>query len=170
MLCQENAMKTITLVLFTSLLICLVSGCQESKDQIPDGSFRLTTETLVDTKDIIVKHVIIEAPGTRSVKVTEDGSLSSVSNVKPLRDTDTMNVKITFVASLIKRSDSAHTIKWLVQLKSRVATAGGPSTFPVEADSLDNILQLDLSDGVFPLGHDLVVGRFQGKPIVLLVE
>ncbi len=163
-------MKTRILVMLTSLLVCLVSGCQESKDQIPDGSFRLTTETLVDTKDVVVIQAIIEAGGKRSVKVTEDGSLSSVSNVKPLRDKATMDVKIAFVASLIKRSDSANTIKWLIQLKSTGTTVGGPSTFQVEADSLDNILQLDLSDGVFPLGQDLVVGKFQGKPIVLLVE
>jgi hypothetical protein len=170
MLCQENIMKKTTLCLFTVCLICLVCGCRQSKDPIPDGSFRLTTVTVVDTEDIVVKQAIIEAAGKRSVKVTEDGGLTSVSNVEPLRDKETMNVKIAFVASLIKRSDSPNTIKWLIQLKSTGTTAGGPSTFQVEADSLDNILQLDLSDGVFPLGHDHVVGKFQGKPIVLLVE
>jgi hypothetical protein len=163
-------MKKTTLCLFTLCLICLFCGCRESKDQIPEGSFRLTTVTVVDTKDIVVKQAIVEAVGKRSVKVTEEGGLSSVSNVEPLRDKKTMNVRIAFVASLIKRSDSPNIIKWLIQLESTGTTAGGPSTFQVEADSLDNILQLTLSDGVFPLGNDLVVGKFQGKPIVLLVE
>jgi hypothetical protein len=157
------------LFLFTCFSICLSCGCRESVEQIPEGSFRLTCQTLVDSKDLIVKHVIIEACGQRHVEVTQDGDHSSVSPLEP-RDTDAVRVEITFVATLTTRSDAPNRIKWLIQLKSRNATAGGPSTFPVETESLDDILQLDLQDGLHPLGHDLVVGKFQGEPIVLLVK
>ena len=161
--------KTI-LFLSSCLSICMVYGCQESKDQIPDGYFRLAIDTLVDTKDLIVKHVIVEAPGKRSVKVTQEGGHSSVSDVEPIQDIDTMRVDITFVATLIPISGSPNIFKWLIQLKSRSSTAGGPSTFEVEAESLDDILQLDLREGLHPLGQDLIVGKFRGEPIILLVE
>jgi hypothetical protein len=167
---QEDIMTKTILFLFSCFSIFMVSGCQESKDKIPDDSFRLAIDTLVDTKDIIVKHVIVEALGKRSVKVTEDVGLSSVSNVEPIRDIDTMRVDITFVATLIPRSGSPNILKWLIQLKSKNNTAGGPSTFQVEADSIGDIVQLDLQEGLYPLGQDLVVGKFQGKPVVLLVE
>ena len=157
------------LFLLMCFSVCLGLGCRESVEPIPDGSFRLTSKTLVDTKDLTVKHVILEASGERTVEVTEGGDHSSVSPLKS-RDTDTVRVEITFVATLITRSDSPNMVKWLIQLKSRNATAGGPSTYPVETESLEDILQLDLQDGLHPLGHDLVVGKFQGAPIVLLVK
>lgn len=161
--------KTI-LFLFSCLSICMVYGCQESKDQIPDGYFRLAIDTLVDTKNLIVKHVTVEAPGKRRVKVTQKFGHSSVSNVEPIQDIGTMRVDITFVATLIPRSSSPNMFKWLIQLKSRSSTAGGPSTFEVEAESLDDILQLELREGLYPLGQDLIVGKFQEEPIILLVE
>jgi len=166
---QEDIMTKTILFLFSCFSICMFSGCQESKDKIPDGSFRLTIETLVDTKDIIVKHVIVEALGKRSVKVTEDGDLSSIS-VKPFRDMDTMRLDITFVATLIPRSGSPKMVKWLIHLKNKNNWVGGPSTSQVEAESIGDILKLDLQEGLYPLGQDLVVGKFQEKPIVLLVE
>jgi hypothetical protein len=161
--------KTI-LFLFMCLTNCFVWGCQESNEQIPDGSFRLTIDNKVDTKDLIVKHVIVEALGKRSVKVTKHGGDSSVSNVEPFRDMETMRVEITFVATLIPRTGSPNMFKWLIQLKSKNSTAGGPSAFEVEAESLGNILQVDIQEGLYPIGQDLVVGKFQEKPIVLLVE
>jgi len=165
----EQIMMRTTVLLLAFLPITLVSSCREAPEPIPAGSFRLTAKTLVDTKGLVVKHATIEAAGERTIKVREDGSESSVSPLVQ-NDADMVRVEITFVATLVTSSDGPNMIKWLIQLKSRDATAGGPSTFPVEAETLDDILQLDLPDGTHPLNQDLVVGRFQGKPVVLSVK
>jgi len=81
-----------------------------------------------------------------------------------------MAAEIVFVAALVKTSESANMIKWLIQIKGQGVTVGGPSTFPVEADSLADVLQLKFDQGFHPLGQDIAIGKFQGEPIILSVK
>jgi len=113
--------------------------------------------------------VIIEAPGKRTVKVTKKGGLSEAT-IEPVPNTDLMVADIVFVAAIIKTSESASVIKWLIQTKGQGVTIGGPSTFLVEVESLADVLQLKFDQGFHPLGQNIEIGKFQEEPIVLSVE
>ncbi len=155
-------------VLAIAVIPC-VTGCGDQANQIPPNSFRATVKNLVEGSDLLVKHVIIEATGTRTVKVTEKGGLSEAT-IEPAQDTDLMRAEVTFVAALVKTSESGNMIKWLIQVKGQGVTVGGPSSFHVEAESLSDVMQLELDQEFHPLGQDIVIGKFQGESIVLSVK
>ena len=94
-------------VLAIAVIPC-VTGCGDQANQIPPNSFRATVKNLVEGSDLLVKHVIIEATGTRTVKVTEKGGLSEAT-IEPAQDTDLMRAEVTFVAAgRVRCGASAH--------------------------------------------------------------
>ena len=158
-----------TLTVLATLVIVGVTGCRDRGSQIPSDSFRATVKDLVESDDLLVKHVIVEAPGKRQVSVAEKGGLAEATIV-PAQDTDLMLAEITFVAALVANPESGNTVKWLIQIKGKGVTVGGPSSFPVEHESLAGVLQLPFDEEIYPLGQDVVIGKFQGEPIVLTVK
>ena len=156
-------------VLLAVAVILCFTGCRDQANQIPPDSFRATVKNLVESGDLLVKHVIIEAPGEKTIKVTKKGGHSEAT-IEPAQNTDLMLGEITFVAALVKTSESGNMIKWLIQIKGQGVTVGGPSSFPVEAESLTGVLQLKFDQEFYPLGQDIVIGKFQGESIVLSVE
>jgi len=165
----ENRKMKKAFALLSIVVVLCVTGCRDQSNQIPPDSFRATVKDLVEGSDLFVKHVIIEAPGKKTVKVTKKGGHSEAT-IEPAQNTDLMLAEVTFVAALVKTSGSATMIKWLIQIKGQGVTVGGPSSFPVEADSLSGVLQLKFDQEFYPLGQDIVIGKFQGESIVLSVE
>jgi hypothetical protein len=165
---EDMKMNRALAVLAIAVIPC-VTGCRDQANQIPPNSFRATVKNLVEGSDLLVKHVIIEAPGKRVVKVTEKGRRSAAT-IEPAQDTDLMLAEVTFVAALVKNSESGNMIKWLIQIKGQGVTVGGPSSFPVEAESLADFIQLEFAQEFHPLGQDIVIGKFQGESIVLSVK
>ncbi len=159
-------------LLATAVILC-VTGCRDQANQIPPdssqippGSFRVTVKDLVESDDLLVKHVIIEAPGERTVRIAGKGRVI----IQPAQNADLMLGEITFVAALVKTSESGNRIKWLIQIKDQGSSMRSASTSSVEAESLADILQLKFDQESYPLGQDIVIGKFQGESIVLSVE
>ncbi len=161
-------MKRACALLAIVVIIC-ATGCTDQTNQLPPDSFRATVKYLVEGSGLLVKHVIIEAPCKKTVKVTQ-GRKHSEATIEPAQNTDLMLAEVTFVAALVKTSESGNMIKWLIQIKGQGVTAGGPSSFPVEAESLADILQLKFDQEFHPLGQDVVIGKFQGESIILSVK
>ena len=157
------------IVALSAGIVFYVAGCRDQADEIPPDSFRLRTNTLVDSSDMLVRKVRIEAHGTRIVKVTEEGD-SSTATIGPVRNADFMVAEIVFVAALLKTPESTNMIKWLIQIQGQGVTVGGPSTHQVEVDSLADVLDLQVDQGLHLLAEDIAIGTFRGRPIVLSVE
>ena len=164
----ELKMKSAFTLLAIVVALC-ITGCRDQTNQIPPDSFRATVRDLVEGNNLLVKHVIIEAPGEKTVKVTEKGGQSEAT-IEPAQNTNVMLAEVTFVAALVKTSESETMIKWLIQIKGQGVTAGRPSSFSVEAESLADVLQLKFDQEINPLGQDIVIGKFQGESIVLSVK
>ena len=155
--------KAIVLLTVTAIICC--TSCKDQADQIPPDSFRATVQNLVKSNDMLVKHVVLQATGERTVKVN-----GKKATIEPTLNTDFMTAEIVFVATLVKSSESANMIKWLIQIKGQGGGVGGSSTFPIEAESLDDVLELKFDQGLYPLGQDITIGKFREEPIILSVK
>ncbi len=161
-------MKVLSTLICAVICICL--GCQKSEDNTPATSFRIITDKLIDTKDLVVHHVTIEAPGERYVQVNAEGELFCKSTFKPVRETNTLRFELTFVATLIKRPDSPNVMKWYMQAKCDGNTIGHPDLIETEAQTLSELLKLNMFEGSQSFGQDLVLGEFKKEPIVVFVK
>lgn len=166
---MENTRVKRAFTLLAIVVVLCVTGCRDKTNQIPPDSFRATVRDLVEGRDFLVKHVTIEAPGKKTVTVTEKGG-EQMAVIEPGQNTDLMLAEVVFVAALTKTSESGTMMKWLIQIKGQGVTVGGPSSFSVEAESLADVLQLELDQEIHPLGQDIVIGKFQGESIVLSVK
>ena len=152
-----------------AIVIFCVTGCKDQTNHIPPDSFRATVKSLVERSDLVVKHVTVEASGKKEVTVSEKGGHDKAT-IQPGQNTDLMLAEVIFVATLIKTSESGTMIKWLIQIKGQGVTVGGPSSVSVEAESLADVLQLKFDQEFYPLGQDVVIGKFQGETIILSVK
>ena len=172
-----------TLILLSAVIVFFVAGCKffvagckekEQVQEIPPGSFRVSIEDLYEGTDLLVKHFTIEAHGEKTVKISKKTGHGLI-NATPALDTELMVAEVVFVADLVKTSAPTNMLKLLIQITERrgISTGnsvGAPNSFPAEAENLADILELTLSDGLYPLGQDIVIGKFQGEPIVLSVK
>jgi hypothetical protein len=150
--------------------ICLSFGCQKSDDNVSAASFHVKADELISTDDHAVLHVVIEASGERYVEVNANGELFWKSTFKPQGDTNTLQVELTFVATFIKRPDTPNLIKWAMQTKAGGNTIEHPGTIETEAKTLSEVIQLKSLEGSVIFGQDLVLGKFNDEPIVILVK
>jgi len=164
------------LILLSAVIVFFVAGCKEKEQvqQIPPGSFCVSIDDLYEGTDLLVKHVVIEAHGEKYVKISKKTGHGLIQ-VTPALDTELMVAEVVFVADLVKTSAPTNMLKLLIKITERrgISTGnsvGGPNSFPVEAENLADILELTLSDGLHPLGQDIVIGKLQGEPIVLSVK
>ena len=153
----------------TLTLSLTLASCRNEEKQIPAGSFKVQVETLVETKDVLVKHLRIEAPGKREVRLVKKDSRSKAV-ISPGQNQPNMHADIACVAVLIRSPNSQGTLKLLMQIKGQGVTVGGPSSGPVDADKVDDILQLKVDQDYYDLGDEIEIGSFQGDPIKLTVE
>jgi hypothetical protein len=156
------------------VVILCVTGCRDQTNPIPPtpNSFRVTVNTIYESSDLLVKQAIIEAPGQKKVSITQKTGTFGVREVwiDPVQDTNPALAEVTFVAALVKTSKSANMIKLLIRIKGKIQSAGDPLTYPVKAENLSDILQLQFDQNTYPLGQDIVIGKFLGEPIVLSVK
>ena len=157
-------MKKAIVLLTVTAIICGI-GCKDQADQIPPDSLRATVQNLVESNDMLVKYVIIQATGERTIKVN-----GKKATIEPASNTDFMVAEIVFVATLVKSSESANIVKWLIQVKGQGVGVGGSTAFSVEAESLDDVLELKFDQGLYPLGQDITIGKFREEPIILSVK
>jgi hypothetical protein len=150
--------------------ICLSLGCQKSDDTVSSTSFHVKSEELINAEDHVVLHVVIEAPGERYVQINVDGELFCKSTFKPQGDTNTLQVELTFVATFIKGSGTPNLIKWFMQFEAVGNTIGHPETIETKAETLSEVIQLKTFEGSGIFGQDLVLGKFNDEPIVVLVK
>jgi hypothetical protein len=150
--------------------VCLSLGCAKSGDNASPTSFRVTAHRLIDTKDLLVHHVTIEAPGERFVRVNAEGKLVCQSTLKPVGDASTFRLELTFVATLVKRPDSPNIMNWYMQTKWSGNTIRCPEMIETEAETLSELVQLNMFEGSHSFGQDFVLGEFKNEPIVVLVK
>lgn len=151
-------------------VIFCAMGCENPADQIPPESFRVSAEDIVASSHLLVKKVIIEASGKRTVRIDDKGGNTGPVTVEAERNTDLVLAEVTFVAFLTPASESASSFWWMTQIEGSGSTASrGPSPFAVEAESLTDVLELKLEDGLHVLGQDILIGNFQEEAIVLAV-
>ncbi|MCG8460698.1 MAG: hypothetical protein MI919_30820, partial [Holophagales bacterium] len=131
----------------------LSSGCGEHNDQMAPDSYRVTVKEIVETSHLLVKQVVIEAAGTRTVRIEDKGGNTDLAATEPERTTGLSRAEVTFVAFLEPASESASTFWWKTQIKGQGTTAfRGPSAYPAEAESLTDVLELELEPGLHLLG------------------
>ncbi len=167
---RDRRMKS-AFVLLAIVVISCATGCGDRADQIPPESSRVTVEEIVETRQLLVQQVLIEAAGKRRVRIDDMGGNIGPVTVEPEQDTGRILAEITFVAFLEEASESAGVFWWMTQIEGPGSTAArGPSAFPVEADGLTDVLRLGLEQGLYVLGQDVRIGRFREEPIVLSVK
>ncbi len=115
--------------------VCLSLGCAKSGDNASPTSFRVTSHRLIDTKDVLVHHVTIEAPGERFVRVNAEGEVFCQTTLKPEGNDSTLKFELIFVAVLIKKADSPNVMKWYMQVKLSGSTLGHPEMIESEAQT-----------------------------------
>ena len=159
-----------TLSTLVCLGLCLSFGCQDAEDNTSAMSLRITADKLVETEGFAVLHAAIEAPGERYVRVSVNGKILCESSFKPTHHTNTLQLEIVFVATLIKTAGSPNMIKWFMQAEYGGVGIAHPEMTETEAQTLSEILTLNTLDGPSHLGKDVVLGEFQKAPIVVFIE
>jgi hypothetical protein len=144
-------------------------GFSPSKDTgpIPPDCFRVSFRDVVESDNLVVKQMLIEARGKRKIEVRQAGAVRSAT-LEPSRDEEFMRGEITFVADLFLQGENSRRIKYLAQIKGPGVTVGGPSSFPVKAEELSDILSIHF-EGIWPLGQEFVIGNLLHEPIMLRV-
>lgn len=151
--------------------ILVVAGCREKEDPIPSGTFRMVVEDEIADDVLLVKRVSITAPGTRVVTISEKGGLDQI-RVEPDSETGLATVQAIFVADLIRfQSRSENVLRWMVRMKSGGATVGGPGLSSVgSAQTLQDVLGLNLRSGLYALSQGIPLGRIQDRELILTVR
>jgi len=164
-----------TLVFFA---ICLSLGCERSEDSNPAAenilatTFRVSAKKLVDTEELAVFRVNIEATGERNVQVSAQGRVFCEGLCGPEPKTNTLQYEVILVAALIKRSGSSNLVKWFMQTEgggSKISRPN-PETIETEVEAISEILKLKTLQGTASFGNDLVLGEFKNEPIVVSLK
>jgi hypothetical protein len=166
-------MKTLSVFVFLSMCLCL--GCQESEDNVPATSYRVKADKLVDSEDFVVWKVDVEASGERDVQVHLGEGQLLKWNCMPDRDTNIAHFDVILVAHIDERYDSTNIVKWFIQIKD-----GGGSTvcydnedeetIEIKTGNLEEVIDLKILEGISDFGEELVLGKLQKQPIVILVN
>jgi len=161
--------------LLVMVVILCLSGCRDSNTSIPQNAYRLEAEDLVDQKGVMfVKRLAITAHGTRTIGIGVGQGNRDQARANPDRRSgnDLITVDIIILADLIDDSMSqSKLLRWLVQVKCGSTTMCGPSLLPAPASmSLEDIVTLNVQPGEHSVGQPLVLGRLQGKEILLTVK
>ena len=157
------------LIILLAVIVFCCTGCGNQGNPIPPNSFRAKVNHLVEGDDLLVTNLIIEAAGERTVTITTKTG-KSVATIEPVQNAQLMHAEVTLVATLVKTSDSKSSLKWLIQIKGRGITVGGPATFPIETDTLAGVFEMKIDQEFHPFGQDIEIGKFQENPIVLSVK
>ena len=152
--------------------ICLLFGCRESKDNVPVESYYIQTNRLIEKEDLMVQTVKIETSGSRVVQFCADDGIKRYSTFGFLKgDGDLSRFEITFVATLTRTPSSTNVLKWIIQTSSDgMEGTYSPSKYNVEASAISEVLRLDIRDGSYSFGQNLVLGELPKKPITILIE
>jgi hypothetical protein len=167
----ENARQYLIVSILVAGLATLSTGCREKLEPIPAGSFQAVVEDIVADDLVLVKRMTITAPGLRVVSIVEKGGEDRVTaDADP--KTGLATAQVVFVADLIKSQPaSENTLRWMVRIKSGGATVGGPgSSAAGSAQSLRDILALNMNSGLHPLSQDIKLGHVQGRELILKVR
>jgi len=163
-------MKSILALLAIVVILC-ATGCSDKADRIPPGTFRATVKNIVENnRQVIVKHVTIEAPGKRIIKIATGTIRLSEATCEPAQDNNLMLAEITFVATFLNTSKAVDKVHWLIQVKGKNVSVGGLSAFGTKTDNLEKVIQLRFNQEFLPLGQDIVVGTVNGETILLSVK
>ena len=149
---------------------CLLFGCPESKDNVSVETFHISTNKLIEKEDLVVHTVTIETSGSRVIQLRTEDGIKRYSTFRPNGDSNMSRFEIAFVATLTKTPASTNVLKWVIQAGSDSGAAYMPSTYNVKASEISEVLRLDIRDGSFSFGQDLILGELQTKPLSILVE
>jgi hypothetical protein len=123
----------------------------------------------VESGHILIKHVIIEAPAKRTVQITKGRKGHVTVTVDPAANEELMRAEVTFMASLSKTAASGGMLTWLVQIEGGGTVGGGPLSISVDVADLADVVHLEFDQETYPLAQEIVIGSFQGEPIILSV-
>jgi len=140
-------------------------------DNVPVDSYHIHTNRLVEKEDLVVQTVRIETSGSRVIQFcTEDGTKSH-STFGSNRDSNLSIFEITFVATLTRTTASTNVLKWIIQTSSDGREGSyRPEQYNVKASAISEVLKLDIRDGSYSFGQNLILGELQKKPITILIE
>lgn len=153
-----------------AFLAALTLGACNSKP-VPAAMCHVTIEDIVTGDSLVVKRLIITAPGTRTVRLDGEGGGSQVF-VEPDTKTGLMTAEVTLVANLIKCSDpSQNQLTWLAQVKCKRSSAGATIQYPApSAKRLADVVTFSADYGDYPFGEKAVIGALQGREVALIVK
>jgi hypothetical protein len=155
-------------------LVFFAGGCQEKQGQIPVDSFQLLVENIIDSDILIVKQVTLVAHGKRIVSILKNSDRQQ-GDMLPDAETGLMTVKIVFAAGLNKSEASSENVVrlfWNFLYKGNNRGLGHPSEVAPagNATKLDEVAELKIESGTYPLSQDLVLGTIRGSELVLRVK
>jgi hypothetical protein len=166
-------------VLTLAAMLATLAGCKGSAtgkpkgsgNDIPPNSCRVTVEDLVDQGNLFVKHITLTAHGERWVRVTEEASVHE-AKIEPDHKTALMSADVVLVANLFSSTESSKSqLTWLVQIKGRGVTVGGPLRIEVPfGKKLSEVVSVDIAPGDHPVGQDIPLGTVLDRTLILKVE
>ena len=146
------------------LLVLVAVSCSDQPSS--DNEYALKVEDLSDqSHQRIEKQLTLKWRGERTIKVGEGGRFNKSYEVSSavvriyanIADNDGVSSKTLNYALDIKRNSESN-------------NSYGRSQ-PVEDDAqVGDFITLTIKNGKYPIGEDLAVGTFDGKPIILRVE
>jgi len=147
---------------------------RSSPDELGPGTFRLTVEDLVESKDmLLVKKLTISVHGSRRVGVAGWGKRCEVlADQRRPQSSDIAHAELILLANLTKvPSPDGNQLTWLCQLHSSGSTAGAPMCVTVPHDqTFSDLATIEVASGDYPVGEELRLGTFKGGPLILTVK
>jgi hypothetical protein len=148
---------------------CFLFGCQREAS-IPSDSFRLTVQEVVSDTDIKVSLLTFQLSRAASVSVDGEGSHSSVVLPDAPDGVIREGQVLLSAARIAPSQDKFAYIQTLIRPRSASGYAGGPSVYPVPAETtLASFLSISATGGVYKLDTPVTIAQMQGKPVTLVV-
>jgi hypothetical protein len=152
----------------------LFLGCGPRKPA--ENVVTIVFEDVVDQDDMMVKRILVSAPGKRTVTVRQygDHGSSNRATIQPsdAAKSDRATASVILVGVLPRlNEEGTNTFSWLDCIRGQDLEVGGPAHIPVPADQkLSDLVQIDVQPGDYLIGEDIRLATVQGEPLFLTVE
>lgn len=163
---------TFTIGLVSALFLLLGCGPPKPAEDVAT----IVSEDVVDQDDIMVKRILVSAPGERTVTVRQYGDYGSSNSatIQPSEaaESDRATAWVILVGVLPRlNEEGTNTFTWLDSIRGQGLEVGGPAHIPVPAgQKLSDLVQIEVQPGDYPIGEDIRLATVQGEPIILTVE
>lgn len=151
----------------------LFSGCKREVAMRSD-SFHLSVQSIITQGDLKVSLIRYHLPQNASVYVHiehSNGYVSMQDAPTPQGEGRQREGQVILSASRVARAgDAFASIQTLIRLETDHASSGGPAvSYIPAATNLDAYFSVTATNGDYKLDTPIEIGRWDGKPVTLLV-